>query len=79
MSRPPDCETDGANDLGLRVKVVGDGLECGDAEVDVLCGDPRKAREKLGWRHETSVRELAREMVREDLKAMAVETVIKGA
>ena len=48
-------------------------------EVDVLCGDPRKAREKLSWRHETSVRDLAREMVREDLKAMAVETVIKGA
>jgi GDPmannose 4,6-dehydratase len=37
-------------------------------EVDLLLGDPRKAQEKLGWHHKTSVRELAREMVREDLK-----------
>jgi GDPmannose 4,6-dehydratase len=40
-------------------------------EVDLLIGDPSKAHQKLGWRHETSVRDLAREMVREDLKVMA--------
>nr|WP_289624345.1 GDP-mannose 4,6-dehydratase [Sinorhizobium sp. 7-81] len=39
-------------------------------EVDLLLGDPTKAKQVLGWRHETSVRELAREMVREDLKLM---------
>jgi GDPmannose 4,6-dehydratase len=39
-------------------------------EVDLLIGDPRKAHEKLGWRHETSVRDLCREMVSEDLKIM---------
>jgi GDPmannose 4,6-dehydratase len=39
-------------------------------EVDLLIGDPAKAHAKLGWTHETSARELAREMVREDLKAM---------
>ena len=32
-------------------------------EVDLLIGDPTKAHEKLGWKHETPVRELAREMV----------------
>jgi GDPmannose 4,6-dehydratase len=37
-------------------------------EVDVLCGNPAKAREKLGWRHKTSFRELVSEMVAEDLK-----------
>ena len=37
------------------------------AEVDILIGDPSKAREKLGWRHEVSARELAREMVEADL------------
>jgi GDPmannose 4,6-dehydratase len=37
------------------------------SEADLLLGDPSKALEKLGWRHETSVRELAAEMVREDL------------
>jgi GDPmannose 4,6-dehydratase len=39
-------------------------------EVDLLIGDPSKAHQQLGWRHEISVRELAREMVREDLKVM---------
>lgn len=39
-------------------------------EVDLLIGDPAKAKEKLGWEHETSARELAREMVREDLIIM---------
>jgi GDPmannose 4,6-dehydratase len=38
-------------------------------EVDLLLGDPRKAHAKLGWRHETSARELAREMVRSDVNA----------
>lgn len=44
-------------------------------EVDLLIGDPAKARTKLGWRHETHVRSLAREMVLADLKAMATAPV----
>lgn len=36
-------------------------------EVDLLIGDPAKAREKLGWVHQTSARDLAREMVEADL------------
>ena len=39
-------------------------------EVELLLGDPTKAREKLGWSHETSVRELAKEMVFADLALM---------
>ena len=42
-------------------------------EVDVLIGDPTKARVTLGWAHQTPVRSLCAEMVREDLKAMARE------
>ena len=42
-------------------------------EVDLLIGDPSKAHKKLGWRHETSVRALCSEMVREDLKVVASE------
>jgi GDPmannose 4,6-dehydratase len=38
-------------------------------EVDLLIGDPSKAHRVLGWRHETPVRELAREMVLADLAA----------
>jgi GDPmannose 4,6-dehydratase len=39
-------------------------------EVDFLLGDATKARTKLGWTYRTTARELAREMMREDLKAM---------
>jgi GDPmannose 4,6-dehydratase len=42
-------------------------------EVDLLLGDPSKAERVLGWRHETSAHELAREMVREDMKLMQKE------
>jgi GDPmannose 4,6-dehydratase len=44
-------------------------------EVDRLLGDPTKAHEKLGWRHETSVRDLVREMVQADLKVMQRDVV----
>jgi len=40
-------------------------------EVDVLIGDPSKARRVLGWRHETSWEDLCAEMVRADLAAVA--------
>jgi GDPmannose 4,6-dehydratase len=36
-------------------------------EVDLLLGDPTRAREKLGWRHKTTFAELVREMVEADL------------
>ncbi len=36
-------------------------------EVDLLLGDPSKARERLGWRHQTSFAELVKEMVEADL------------
>jgi len=42
-------------------------------EVDVLHGDPSKARAKLGWKHKTSFGDLVREMVAEDLKQVKLE------
>ncbi len=42
-------------------------------EVDELLGDPTKARDKLGWRHTTSFRELVAEMVAGDREAVARE------
>ena len=48
-------------------------------EVDLLIGDPTKANTKLGWRHEKSAREIAREMVNEDLKIMQTATIMKEA
>jgi GDPmannose 4,6-dehydratase len=48
-------------------------------EVDLLIGDPTKAATKLGWTHDTSVRDLAREMVTEDLKVMRDAPIGKDA
>jgi len=42
-------------------------------EVELLIGDPSKAEEKLGWKHETNWRALCEEMVREDLKRVERE------
>ena len=40
-------------------------------EVDLLLGDPSKAREKLGWTHTTAFRDLVREMVEADMRLAA--------
>ena len=42
-------------------------------EVDLLIGDPAKARAKLGWQHTTSFPELVREMVDSDVRLFAEE------
>lgn len=39
-------------------------------EVDLLIGDPSKAKARLGWQHETSFRELVSEMVGSDIKVV---------
>jgi len=46
-------------------------------EVDLLIGDPTKAKEKLGWVHSTSIRDLAREMVQADLDVMRDAPIAK--
>ncbi|MBI3675220.1 MAG: GDP-mannose 4,6-dehydratase [Proteobacteria bacterium] len=42
-------------------------------EVDSLLGDPRKAHQKLGWRHTTSFEDLVAEMMTADLEQVARE------
>jgi len=42
-------------------------------EVDVLLGDPSKARRVLGWKHTVTFPELVTEMVNSDLQAIARE------
>ena len=42
-------------------------------EVDLLLGDPSKAREKLGWSHTTSFKDMVKEMVASDLKTLQDE------
>ena len=41
------------------------------AEVDLLIGDPAKAREKLGWQHTTTTEQLCQMMVSADLERNA--------
>jgi len=48
-------------------------------EVDLLIGDPTKAKTKLGWSHETEIRDLVREMVQADLEVMRDAPIGKGA
>jgi GDPmannose 4,6-dehydratase len=43
-------------------------------EVDILLGNPAKARAKLGWTHKVGFRDLVREMVASDLKAAATRS-----
>lgn len=43
-------------------------------EVDLLIGDPTKARQKLGWKHTTTFPELVREMIRADLGVVELES-----
>ncbi|MBR0552101.1 GDP-mannose 4,6-dehydratase [Stakelama marina] len=48
-------------------------------EVDLLIGDPTKAREKLGWTYQTTPQALAAEMVRADLEVMLEAPIAKDA
>jgi len=41
------------------------------AEVEMLLGNPTKARTKLGWRHRVGFQELAHEMMANDLKLLS--------
>jgi GDPmannose 4,6-dehydratase len=56
--------------LDYRDYVVQDERFMRPAEVDLLIGDPSKARAKLGWQPETSFEDLVRMMVEADLKLL---------
>lgn len=48
-------------------------------EVDLLIGDPSKAHDKLGWKHETGIDGLVRDMMAADLLVMANAPVLHNA
>jgi len=71
-------EGEGVNECGRckasgRVLVSVDPRHFRPTEVEVLLGDASKAREKLGWMHETRWDALCREMVQADLVKVARE------
>jgi GDPmannose 4,6-dehydratase len=47
-------------------------------EVDLLLGDPSKARRVLGWKHTVSFPELVSDMLTSDLKVVAEESRVRG-
>jgi len=47
------------------------------AEVETLLGDPSKAKQKLGWEPQTSLKDLVKEMVTEDLIQAEKESYFK--
>jgi GDPmannose 4,6-dehydratase len=74
----------GVDEVGLdaatgRQLVAVDARYFRPTEVDLLLGNPAKAAAKLGWKHETTARELAREMVRADLDIMKTASLMKEA
>ncbi len=60
----------GAVDLDWQEYVEIDSKLIRPAEVDILCGDASKAREKLGWVPEVGFEELIKMMVAADLEAV---------
>ena len=48
------------------------------AEVELLIGDPSKAKEKLGWEPEVTLKELVSMMVKHDLKEAEKELHLKN-
>ncbi len=66
---------EGVNETGVnketgKVLVEVDPTYFRPTEVDLLIGDPSKAKEKLGWKATCSVEDLVKEMVEEDRKAL---------
>ena len=48
-------------------------------EVDLLIGDPTKARLKLGWKHQYTLAEMCAEMVRSDVETFRKDQLLKAA
>lgn len=54
-------------ETGKKLKVVIDKAYIRPAEVEVLCGNPKKAEEKLGWKPKIKGKELVKKMLYGDL------------
>jgi GDPmannose 4,6-dehydratase len=84
---------EGIDECGVVVSILGDSapaLKVGDiivrvdpryfrpTEVETLLGDPTKAKERLGWVPEITVRQMCEEMVAEDLKVAKRHAFLKA-
>ena len=66
-------EEQGIDERTGEVLVAVDARYFRPTEVDLLLGDPTKARKKLGWKHCVSFNELVKEMVESDLVEVVAE------
>lgn len=71
IDRRIECKDNGVTEVGVDAK-TGKNLVATDpryfrpTEVDILIGDPSKAKKKLEWSHTVSFKELITEMVEHD-------------
>jgi len=75
--RGSDLAEQGVDSATGRALVVIDPRYLRPSEVELLCGDAAKAKEKLGWEPRTSFRELVEMMVDADLRVAADEAKLK--
>jgi GDPmannose 4,6-dehydratase len=80
---PLTWEGEGVSERGVaadgRVLIEVDPSYFRPTEVDVLCGDPTKARERLGWQPRVTFRELVDIMVDADMDLVRREVTLKNA
>jgi GDPmannose 4,6-dehydratase len=78
VQRKIDWQGSGVNERGLdgktgEVLIKVDPRYFRPTEVDLLLGTPKKAQERLGWRHKIGFEDLVEEMVESDLKQLTME------
>jgi len=66
-------------DLDWRAHVEIDPKYFRPSEVDSLLGDPRRARDRLGWEAETTFEELVKKMVDHDMELARQEKTLRDA
>jgi GDPmannose 4,6-dehydratase len=71
--RGKDAAEEGIDEASGKVVVKVDPRYFRPAEVELLLGDPSKARRVLGWKHEVTFPNLVKNMVASDLKKVLVE------
>jgi GDPmannose 4,6-dehydratase len=76
--RGQGVDEQGIDTVSGRVLVLIDPRYFRPTEVDLLLGDPSKARSRLGWSHTVSFDDLVREMVEADLGTVAQEKLRYG-
>lgn len=69
----------GAVDLNYQDFVEIDPRYFRPTEVDLLLGDPAKAKNKMGWQHKVSFPDLVKMMVESDLELAEAEKILKSA